>query len=66
LCRAHHRELHRHGNEASWWERRDIDPLNVALRLWQQTRPNGKSATIDDRNETVVQTTSNDLRVANP
>ena len=38
VCRAHHRELHRSGDEAAWWERLKIDPLPVALKLWQQTR----------------------------
>jgi len=38
VCRVHHRELHRSGNEAAWWERLKIDPLPVALKLWHQTR----------------------------
>jgi hypothetical protein len=42
VCRAHHRELHRSGDEAAWWERLNIDPLPVALKLWRQTRADGK------------------------
>jgi hypothetical protein len=38
VCRTHHRELHRSGNEAAWWQRLNIDPIPVALKLWQQTR----------------------------
>jgi ERF superfamily len=38
VCRVHHRELHRSGDEVAWWRRLNIDPLPVALRLWQQTR----------------------------
>jgi hypothetical protein len=38
ICRVHHRELHRSGNEVAWWRRLNIDPLPVALRLWQHTR----------------------------
>jgi len=38
VCRAHHRELHRSGDEAAWWRRLNIDPLPVALKLWQQSR----------------------------
>jgi ERF superfamily len=38
ICRVHHRELHRTGDEAAWWGRLNIDPLPVALKLWQQTR----------------------------
>jgi hypothetical protein len=41
VCRVHHRELHRQGDEAAWWGRVHIDPLPVALRLWQHTRLNG-------------------------
>jgi hypothetical protein len=38
VCRIHHRELHRSGDEAAWWQNLSIDPLPVALRLWQHTR----------------------------
>src|SRR5262249_286507 len=38
ICRVHHRELHRSGDELGWWRRLSIDPLPVALKLWQQTR----------------------------
>ena len=38
LCRVHHRELHREGNERSWWDKLNIDPEPIALRFWQQTR----------------------------
>jgi hypothetical protein len=41
VCRTHHRELHRQGDEAAWWDKVHIDPLPVALRLWQHTRLNG-------------------------
>ena len=38
VCRVHHRELHLSGDEAAWWRKLNIDPLPVALRLWQHTR----------------------------
>jgi hypothetical protein len=38
LCRVHHRELHRHGDERKWWSKLNIDPMPIALKLWQQTR----------------------------
>jgi hypothetical protein len=38
LCRIHHRELHRQGDERSWWNEANIDPMPIALRFWQQTR----------------------------
>ena len=41
VCRVHHRELHRSGDEAAWWRKLNIDPIPIALRLWQQTRTDG-------------------------
>ena len=37
VCRLHHRELHRLGNERAWWEAKGIDPLEMAATLWGQT-----------------------------
>jgi hypothetical protein len=34
LCRVHHHELHRHGNEQAWWANLQIAPLPVAQDLW--------------------------------
>jgi hypothetical protein len=43
LCRGHHRELHRHGDEVAWWKAAGIDPTPIAHDLWQQTHlPPGK------------------------
>ena len=42
VCRTHHRELHRSGDEAAWWQKLNIDPLPVALKLWQHTRADGE------------------------
>jgi hypothetical protein len=39
LCRGHHREVHRHGDEAAWWESGGIDPLGAARSLWLETHP---------------------------
>jgi ERF superfamily len=39
LCRGHHRELHRHGDEATWWQRAGIDPTAAARALWIETHP---------------------------
>ena len=39
LCRGHHRELHRHGDEAAWWDRLGIDVLEVARALWLESHP---------------------------
>ena len=39
VCRSHHREIHRSGDEASWWERAGVDPVTIAQQLWAQTHP---------------------------
>ena len=35
LCRVHHQELHRHGNERTWWANMQIEPLSIARDLWE-------------------------------
>jgi ERF superfamily/Putative HNHc nuclease len=37
LCRGHHREVHRHGDERGWWEKAGIDPNVTARSLWLQS-----------------------------
>jgi hypothetical protein len=39
LCRGHHRELHRSGDEAEWWNKAGIDPTVAARALWLETHP---------------------------
>jgi ERF superfamily len=39
LCRGHHRELHRHGDEAVWWQKSGIDPNGAARALWLESHP---------------------------
>jgi ERF superfamily len=39
LCRGHHREVHRCGDEAAWWKRTGIDPSAAARVLWLRTHP---------------------------
>ena len=38
LCREHHDELHRHGNEMAWWANLRIDALKEAKELWEATQ----------------------------
>ena len=35
LCRDHHRDLHRFGNELAWWANLQIAPIEIAKDLWQ-------------------------------
>ena len=37
LCRGHHREVHRCGDEAVWWNKTGIDPITAARVLWLKT-----------------------------
>ncbi len=37
VCRLHHRELHRYGDEASWWAAIGLDPIPIALSLWRRS-----------------------------
>ena len=39
LCRGHHRELHRGGDEAAWWKKAGIDPTVPARALWLESHP---------------------------
>jgi ERF superfamily len=38
LCRTHHRDNHRFGDEAAWWGRQAIDPIGTSRKLWVSTR----------------------------
>jgi hypothetical protein len=37
LCRGHHRQVHQSGNEAAWWNDLEIDALEIADSLWQES-----------------------------
>ena len=49
LCRLHHRELHRSRSEPLWWKTARIDPIPIAQKLWEATRPKAapQSVTVD-------------------
>jgi hypothetical protein len=51
ICRLHHRELHRRGNERAWWQNEGIDPLGAAAMLWARTHAVEPAAAeiVDDR-----------------
>ncbi len=61
ICRLHHRQLHREGDERAWWANHSIEPLATAASLWGQTRtpvPIG----IDDLNVPSIQSLAADRR----
>jgi hypothetical protein len=39
LCRGHHREVHRCGDEAEWWRKTAMDPIVAARSLWLKSHP---------------------------
>src|SRR5689334_4962269 len=39
LCRGHHREVHRCGDEAAWWGKTGIDASAAARVLWLKSHP---------------------------
>ena len=39
LCRGHHRELHRCGDEEAWWTKLGLDPIAAARALWLESHP---------------------------
>ena len=51
LCRGHHREVHRCGDEAAWWKKARIDPTVSARALWLEShsRPTASGAEPDQR-----------------
>ncbi|MCK1643005.1 ERF family protein [Bradyrhizobium sp. 157] len=42
LCRMHHQDLHRHGNEKAWWANMQIAPMPVAEQLWNASQAVGQ------------------------
>jgi hypothetical protein len=51
LCRGHHREVHRCGDEAAWWRKVGVDPIVAARALWLETHP---LAAVSDNSFTAV------------
>jgi hypothetical protein len=37
LCRGHHRQLHQAGDEVAWWGKSQINALEMAQHLWEQS-----------------------------
>jgi hypothetical protein len=60
ICRLHHRELHRRGNERVWWQNQGIDPLVAAATLWARTHAAApaQAEIVGDRDRSVGTTTT--------
>jgi ERF superfamily len=44
LCRDHHNDLHRGGNEIAWWANLQIAPMEIARDLWEASTSRGDNA----------------------
>jgi hypothetical protein len=42
LCAIHHSENHSTGDERSWWQKHDIEPLAIARSLWEESCKRGE------------------------
>jgi hypothetical protein len=49
LCRGHHRQLHQAGNEEAWWKNLQINALEIASGLWEQTHPSVVQPPLEER-----------------
>jgi hypothetical protein len=67
VCRMHHQELHRVGDEATWWRAAAIDPLPVALSLWRRSRGSPEASPIVESSqvETAAKLEAADRQPAN-
>ena len=53
LCRVHHHELHRRGNERTWWQQKAIDPMAVASALWDKTHASSEGDLVDTHGQSI-------------
>jgi hypothetical protein len=59
LCRGHHREVHRCGDEPVWWLKVRINPMVRARQLWLKTHPPPATSEKKRTDETVSMTAVN-------
>jgi hypothetical protein len=38
LCRIHHRQVHECSDESAWWTDLEIDAIEIAKGLWEESR----------------------------
>jgi DNA recombination protein Rad52 len=51
LCALHHRALHDHGNELTWWQTKGIEPIGIAQALWAARRDVGGAASLEGQHD---------------
>ncbi|MGA7026285.1 MAG: ERF superfamily protein, partial [Pseudolabrys sp.] len=52
LCRGHHRQLHQAGDEVAWWGKWQINALEMAQHLWEQSH--AKAEPIDQQSQSTI------------
>jgi DNA recombination protein Rad52 len=52
LCRGHHRQLHQAGDEVAWWGKLQINALEMAKTLWEQSH--AKPEPIDQQTQSLI------------
>ena len=52
LCRGHHRQLHQAGDEVAWWGKSQINALEMAQHLWEQSH--AKAEPIDQQSQSTI------------
>ncbi len=63
LCREHHIDLHRSGNEGSWWANVQITPIEAAKELWQATQLSSQGLITRERGSSAEKRTGEGARV---
>jgi hypothetical protein len=47
LCAIHHSENHSTGDERKWWQKHNIEPLQIARHLWEESCKRGEHTAPD-------------------
>ena len=47
LCAIHHSENHSTGDERSWWQKHNTEPLAIARSLWEESCKRGEHSIVD-------------------
>jgi hypothetical protein len=66
LCRGHHREAHRSGDEAAWWKNAGVDPTVTARALWLTMHPLPARADKTDSMTTISLGSAETQRIGKP
>jgi hypothetical protein len=67
LCAIHHHHIHTTGNEREWWRERNIDPVKIAVDLWDQSGKRNlrtREAALPARIETIESARSSEQSAA--